>query len=200
MSVLNLNKIQLAVIYGSVMGDAYLQSNGINARLRFEHSLKQEQYILWKFNFLKSIFTDSVIVRINRIHPKTKQEYKYVRCQSKTLPELKKIKDIFYPEGKKIVPLNLKEYLAEPIALAIWFMDDGYYYLRDKCGYLYLGNVTKQEAEVCSNTLQKNFDLKTKVLAKKKGYALYFSRLEMLKLKDIISKYTIPLFSYKLSH
>ena len=200
MSVLNLNKTQLAVIYGSIMGDAYLQSNGTNARLRFEHSLNQEQYIFWKVNFLKNIFTSTAIVKINRIHPITKQEYKYVRCQSKTLPELKKIKDIFYPEGKKIVPLNLKEHLAEPIALAVWFMDDGYYYLRDKCGYLYLGNVTKKEAEICSDTLQNNFDLKTKVLAKKKGYALYFSRLEMLKLKDIISKNIIPSFRYKLPH
>jgi len=113
---------------------------------------------------------------------------------------LKKIKDIFYPEGKKIVPLNLKEYLMEPISLAVWFMDDGYYYQRDKCGYLYLGNVTKEEAEVCSNTLQNNFDLKTKVLAKKKGYALYFSRLEMLKLKKLITKYIIPSFRYKLPH
>ena len=200
MSVLNLNRTQLAVVYGSIMGDAYLQSNGTNARLRFEHSLSQEQYILWKFNFLKNIFSDSAIVKINRIHPKTKQEYKYVRCQSKTLPELKKIRDIFYPEGKKIVPLNLKKYLMEPISLAVWFMDDGYYYLRDKCGYLYLGNVTRQEAETCSNTLQNNFDLKTKVLAKKKGYALYFSRIEMLKLKDIISRHIIPWFRYKLPH
>ena len=182
------------------MGDAYLQSNGTNARLRFEHSLNQEQYILWKFNFLKSIFTDSAIVKLNRIHPKTKQEYKYVRCQSKTLPELRKIREIFYPEGKKIVPLNLKQYLREPISLAVWFMDDGYYYLRDKCGYLYLGNVSKTEADICCNALKDNFNLATKVLAKKKGYALYFSRLEMLKLKDIISKYIIPSFRYKIPH
>ncbi|KKT50453.1 MAG: LAGLIDADG homing endonuclease [Candidatus Yanofskybacteria bacterium GW2011_GWA1_44_21] len=200
MSVLNLNKTQLAVIYGSIMGDAYLQSNGTNARLRFEHSLNQEQYVVWKFNFLKNIFSDSAIVKINRIHPKTKQEYKYVRCQSKTLPELKKIKVIFYPAGKKIVPLSIKKYLIEPISLAVWFMDDGYYYLRDKCGYLYLGNITKEEAEVCSDTLQNNFNLKTKVLAKKKGYALYFSRLEMLKLKKVVSEFMIPMFRYKLPH
>lgn len=200
MSVLNLNETQLAVIYGSIMGDAYLQSNGTNARLRFEHSLNQEKYILWKFSFLKNIFAESAIVKINRTHPITKQEYKYVRCQSKTLPELKKIRDIFYPEGKKIVPLNLKEYLAEPISLAVWFMDDGYYYLRDKCGYLYLGNVSKAEADICCNVLKDNFNLVTKVLAKKKGYALYFPRVEMLKLKDIISEYIIPSFRYKLPH
>lgn len=79
-------------------------------------------------------------------------------------------------------------------------MDDGYYYLRDKCGYLYLGNVSKTEADICSNVLKDNFDLTTKVLVKKKGYALYFSRIEMLKLKDIISEYIIPSFRYKLPH
>ncbi len=197
---MNLNKKQLAVIYGSIMGDAYLQSNGTNARLRFEHSLNQKDYLLWKFNFLKNIFKQSSIVELSRIHPQTKQKYEYIRCQSKTLPILKNIRGIFYQNGKKIIPVNLGDYLKEPISLAVWFMDDGYYYLRDKCGYLYLGNVSKEEAEVCKNTLEENFQLKTKVLSKKKGYALYFPRLEMLKLKKIIQQYVIPLFRYKLPH
>jgi hypothetical protein len=182
------------------MGDSYLQNNGTNVRLRFEHSLDQEEYLLWKFNFLKDIFQKSSIVRINRIHPITNRKYRYIRCQSKTLPELKEVKDIFYNDGKKIVPADLKKYLAEPISLAVWFMDDGYYYRRDKCGYLYLGNVSEKEAEICRETLKRNFDLLAKVLKKKKGYALYFSRLEMIKLKKIIGKYIIPLFRYKMPH
>ncbi len=84
MRVLDLNKQQLAVIYGSIMGDSYLQTNGLNARLRLEHSLDQEEYLLWKFNFLKNIFTESAVVRLNRIHPITKKEYRYIRCQSRT--------------------------------------------------------------------------------------------------------------------
>lgn len=198
--VLYLNRIQLAIIYGSVMGDSYLQSNGKNARLRLEHSLDQEEYLLWKFNFLKDIFQESSVARINRIHPLTKKEYRYIRCQSKTLPELREVKEIFHKDGKKIVPGNLNKLLAEPISLAVWFMDDGYYYKRDKCGYLYLGNVSKNEAEICRKTLKSNFDLETKTLIKKKGYALYFSRIQMLKLKNVINKFIIPLFRYKIPH
>ena len=108
------------------------------------------------------------MVKLNRIHPLTKREYRYIRCQSKTLPELKTIKDIFYRDGKKIVPDELSRYIKEPISLAVWFMDDGYYYRRDRCGYLYLGNVTKQEANICRNTLLENFCVETKVLKKKK--------------------------------
>ena len=129
MSVLNLNKTQLAVIYGSIMGDSYLQNNGTNVRLRFEHSLNQEEYLLWKFNFLKNIFNDKSIVKLNRIHPLTKREYRYIRCQSKTLPELKEIKNIFYRDGKKIVPDELSGYIKEPISFSLFFIHYLYYYL-----------------------------------------------------------------------
>lgn len=180
------------------MGDSYLQNNGTNVRLRLEHSLDQEEYLIWKFNSLKRIFNPFPIVKLNRTHPVTKKEYKYIRCQSRTLPELRTIKEVFYKDGKKIVPADLKNYITRPISLAVWFMDDGYYYKRDKCGYLYLGNVVKQEALICREALKDNFGLETKVLSKKKGYALYFSRLEMLKLKKIIGRYIIPLFKYKI--
>jgi hypothetical protein len=199
-SVLYLNKTQLAIIYGSIMGDSYLQNNGINARLRFEHSLDQKDYLLWKYNSLKNIFNKSSIVRINRIHPITNRKYRYIRCQSKTLSELKSVKDIFYKSGKKVVPIDLNKYLTEPISLAVWFMDDGYYYQRDKCGYLYLGNVSEKEAKICADALKQNFCLQTKVWKKKEGFALYFSRLEMLKLKEVVGEHIIPLFRYKMPH
>lgn len=193
-----MNKLQLAVIYGSVMGDAYLQNNGKNVRLRFEHSKKQEDYVIWKKNFLADIFEADSIRKLSRVHPKTNKTYNYVRCQSKTLPELRAIKDFFYVNGKKIVPNNLSEFLKDPISLAVWFMDDGYYYQRDKCGYLYLGNVSRNEAETCRMALQNNFGLAVKILNKKLGFALYFSRIEMLKLKNLIGKLILPLFKYKI--
>lgn len=180
------------------MGDTYLQSNGTNARLRFEHSQHQEPYLLWKFSLLKSIFETQSIVRLTRLHPGTQRNYKYIRCQSRTLPELTKIKNIFYKNGKKIVPKGLADYLKQPISLAVWFMDDGYYYQRDRCGYLYLGNVSGKEASICCRALKANFNLATKILKKKKGYALYFSRIEMIKLKNLIGNFILPLFKYKI--
>jgi hypothetical protein len=195
-----LNKEQLSIIYGSVMGDLYLQNNGKNVRLRFEHSRDQEKYLLWKYKSLRNIFTDVSVVRIYRVHPETKRTYRYIRCQSRTLPELRSVKDVFYRNGKKIVPLDLDKYINNSISLAVWYMDDGYYYRRDKCGYLYLGNVLKKEANICCDTLKKNFNLSTRILNKKKGYALYFPRTEMYKLKKIIQNYILPLFNYKLPH
>jgi len=82
--------------------------------------------------------------------------------------------------------------------LTVWYMDDGYYYKRDKCSYLYLGNTTQKEAEIVAQALLKNFNLLTKVKQKKRGYAIYISPKETLKLKGIIKNYIIPQFNYKL--
>jgi len=32
---------------------------------------------------------------------------------------------VFYRDGKKIIPENIAEYLANPVTMAVWFMDDG---------------------------------------------------------------------------
>ena len=76
-------------------------------------------------------------------------------------------------------------------------MDDGYYYRRDKCSYLYLGNVSEKEANLVRDTLIEKFSLRTKVKKKKKGYAVYFSPDETKKLKSLIKGYTLNYFSYK---
>ena len=182
-----------------VLGDGFLQKTGSrNARLRLEHSLKQKEYLLWKVKQLKKLFSGK-IHQIKRIHPLTKSQYSYVRAQSNATPELGRLRNIFYPCGKKKIPENLKDYLKESVSLAIWFMDDGYYYKRDKCAFLYLGKIEKKEAEIVKETLKSNFGIETIVKdKKKKGFVLYFSPGETLKLKKIIEEFVIPQMKYKL--
>ena len=192
-----LSKKQESVLFGTILGDGYLQKTGKNnARLRLEHGAKQKEYLFWKVENLKNLFQGKPKY-LERVHPKTKRKYCYWRHQSQSTPYLGKIRKIFYPESKKIIPKNLGKYLT-PIALAVWYMDDGYYYLRDKCSYLYLGNVTKKEAEIVNQIFIKKFDFLTRVKQKKKGYVIYFPPKEVHKLKQIIKGYIISYFNYKL--
>ena len=78
-------------------------------------------------------------------------------------------------------------------------MDDGYYYGRDKVSYLYLGRVSKQEAETASGAIKENFGLNSRVLDKKnKGFVIYFSPAETIELHRKIKQFILPMFSYKL--
>ena len=194
-----LTKAQKSALVGMILGDGFLQKTGKkNARLRLEHSLKQKEYLEWKVSLLPKLFQGKVKI-LERKHPKTGRIYKYVRVQSNSSPFLGKMRELFYPKGKKIIPPKAKSLLKHPLGLAIWYLDDGYYYKRDNVGYLYLGKISKKEANIALGLLESNFGIKTKVLDKKnKGLALYFSPNQTERLKKTIQRFVIPSMIYKL--
>ncbi len=196
---MRLTKQQKAVLVGTVLGDAFLQSTGKkNARLRLEHSDKQKSYLLWKVGIFPRLFQGKPSY-IERIHPKTKKRYRYVRYQSNSSPVLGNWRQVFYPEGYKRIPDNLQLLLTEPLSLAVWYMDDGYYYAKDRNSYLYLGTVSKHETQIAQEAIQKNFSVRGRVYDKKnKGFALFFSVAETKKLHKLLGEYILPEFNYKL--
>lgn len=195
--MLSLSKEQKSILFGIILGDGYLQKTGKkNARLHLEHGKDQKQYLLWKIRKLKRFFQGKPKY-LERIHPISKKKYCYWRHQSQSTPYIGKLRKMFYPDGKKKIPDNLEKYLTS-LTLAVWYMDDGYYYLRDRCSYLYLGNVTEKEAKIVTRVLLEKFNITARIKQKKKGYAIYFSPKETQELKNIIKGYMISFFNYKL--
>ena len=196
--IMKLSAIQRDILVGTILGDAFLQKTGKkNARLRLEHGIDQKDYLLWKVKNLQQLFQGKPKY-LKRAHPISGETYEYLRHQSQSMPELGKWRNVFYPEGKKIIPENIEELIRSPRTLAVWYMDDGCYYRRDRVSYLYLGNAARREAELASRALRNRFSLSAKVLAKKKGFALYFSPSETRKLALLIEKFVIRLLSHKL--
>ena len=195
--MISLSREQKSILFGIILGDGYLQKTGKkNARLRLEHGGKQKEYLLWKVKRLGKLFQGKPKY-LERVHPISKRRYSYWRHQSQSTPYLRKLREIFYPDGKKRIPEDLERYLT-PMTLAVWYMDDGYYYSRDRCSYLYLGNVSRKEAEIVAQTFFRKFNISSRVKQKKKGYAIYFSPRETQKLKNLIKDYILPQFNYKL--
>ncbi len=196
---MNLTKRQNAAVVGMILGDGYLQATGAkNARLRLEQSIKQKEYLLWKAALLPQLFQGRPVF-LDRIHPATKATYQYARQQSNASPVLGDLRKSFYPNGRKRIPDDLAKYLRDDIAFAIWFYDDGYYYGRDRCSYLYLGTVSRSEAEVAQAAVIEKFGIAGIIKDKKqKGFALYFSRIESEKIKAILQKYPVPGMAYKI--
>jgi hypothetical protein len=197
LATMKISSIQKEILIGTVLGDGFLQKTGEkNARLRLEHGIQQKEYLFWKVKHLQQFFQGTPKY-LERIHPISGQTYRYWRHQSQSGPFLGKIRKIFYRNGIKQIPENIEKLLT-PRSIAVWYMDDGYYYARDRCSYLYLGNVVKEDAQKVIDALQFKFNLNCRVLAKKKGFAVYFPSSEAIKLKAIIKNYVIDLFKYKL--
>ena len=199
MNAMELTKQQKSVLIGTILGDGFLQKTGEkNARLRLEHSQKQRDYVLWKGQVFGRLFQGSPNY-LERVHPISGETYKYCRWQSSACPAFGKWRKYFYPNGKKIIPIDIGKILTELITLAVWYMDDGYFNKVDRNSYIYLGRVTHVEAEILQKAIKKNFDIVATIYDKKnKGFALFFGATETKKLQALISPFIITSLQYKL--
>jgi hypothetical protein len=193
-------KRQQAILVGTLLGDGYLQKTGVrNARLRLEHGKQQEEYLRWKGAQFPKLFNRPPAY-IERVHPNTRQTYAYWRLQSNATPELGKWHTLFYESGAKHIPHTLARVLTEPLGLAVWYMDDGYYSSKERHSFIYLGRVTRAEADRARETIATNFGIESRIYdKKKKGFALFFSVAETKKLHALIREHSIPAMGYKFS-
>src|SRR3989338_8118061 len=156
-----MNKRERSIVYGSILGDAFIQPTGKkNARIRLEHGARQKEYILWKWQELKR-YMQRQPTYLDRFNPIWRKRYAYYRCQSHASPEFGKLRLLFYQDNKKIIPDAIGKILSDPLTLAVWFMDDGYYYGRDKTAYIYLSKLSPRDVSKLQTALEKNFKLPT---------------------------------------
>lgn len=195
-----LSKRQKHIIYGIILGDGYLQPTGQkNARLRVEHSATQKHYIDWIYDHLNNVFTDKPKY-IVRKHPKTKRYYKYYRLQSNSSPVLGKLRRAFYESKEKIIPDNISKYLQTNLTLAIWYMDDGYYYSKDKSAHFYLPLVNEKSQQNLLKCLKDNYGLEGKIYCRpdRKACQLNLRGENKDNLFSLIKPYILQEFNYKL--
>ena len=200
-TLMKLTKKQKAIIYGVIFGDGYLQKTGTqNARLRVEHSKKQEAYAQWLYENLENIFSDKP-KRIDRVDPKNKKTYEYVRLQSNASPWFGKLRQKFYDNSnKKVVPSEIALFLESPLSLAVWYMDDGYYYARDKSAHFYLPNYNQEGRARIISALKNNFDINATAYCRPDRNACHITinGADLHQFKNIIKPYLIPSMRYKL--
>ena len=115
---------QLQLILGSLMGDGCLSPNTrgrSGTRFRMGHGAKQAAYLDWKVEMLGNIpcsrSTNAKGAVFADVHP---------------LPELAELHEaVYFGDGKKHLTWEYLKALT-PLALAVWYMDDGCFTLRSK--------------------------------------------------------------------
>lgn len=199
---LTLTSKQKAVIIGSLLGDGTMRigRGAKNANLKIEHGLKQKRYVNWKYHILQSfVFT------------KPKMSYRYRENNEKypkswwfrTIrhPILTEIYRRFYlgegyRNGKKIIPLNIKDDFI-PLTLAVWIMDDGSY----SRGRINIStySFSLQEIRYLQKYLEEQFKIEAVFYKDRdKGYRMYFRKQETNKLIRIIHPHIISSMMYKI--
>ncbi|TSD96073.1 recombinase RecA [Skermania sp. ID1734] len=194
---------QLQVVLGSLMGDGNLSPNlrGRNGvRFRMGHGAAQHEYLDWKTELLGNIEHS---VRVND------KGAKFVDFTP--LPELGELQEAVYlGDGKKFLS---EEYIKAltPLALAIWYMDDGSFTVRSK-GLQERTRGGSGRIEICVEAMSEGsrvrlrdylrdthgLDVRLRLSGARKKAVLVFSTESSTQFQEMVAPYMAPSMEYKL--
>jgi recombination protein RecA len=199
-----LGEQQRQVVLGGLMGDANLSPSRIpgslGTRFRMGHGAKQIEYLDWK----ASLFGN--IGQSRRINAKGAG---FVDLTP--LPELAELREsVYFGDGHKHLSWDYLKALT-PLALAIWYCDDGSFQSRSK-GLQERTREGSGRSEICVQTLSPgsrerlvehladSFDLHPTLTLRgaRRMPVLSFAKDETAKLHELIAPYVHPSMEYKL--
>ena len=184
---LKLSDVQRSILVGTLLGDGHLetQNNGKTYRLKIEHQIAQRDYLEWICGQFQEWVRSGIRSRIK------KNGYEYVLFDTYSHGAFRFYAQQFYYGRTKVVP-KLIDKLLDPMALAIWFMDDGSWKSnRHKTFIIHTLGYSKKDLESVQKVLKRKFGLETSLHAQKEKYwRLYVKSESAKKFKELIEPYT----------
>lgn len=188
---------QKQILMGKLLGDGHLetQTKGKTYRFKFEHSLKQKEYVDWLYNELKNLAVNQPKIKTISYKNKIYKKYWFNTISS---PSFKFYANQFYQNKKKVVPKLIHRWLT-PLSLAIWFMDDGSIKSKyHKARILNTQGFEEKEISRLINALKNKFGIQCKLRKQKEGYQIMILAESAVDFAKLIKKYLIPSMEYKI--
>jgi recombination protein RecA len=199
-----LSEAQRQVILGSIMGDGNLsrpvRTADSSARFRMGHGSKQATYLEWKVSLLRNI-----------PHCRTENSKGAVFADFTPLAELGELREVVYQgDGKKHLSWDYLKALT-PLALAIWYMDDGGFVARSK-GVQVRTEGGSGRIEICVEAMSPGtrdrlvrhlkdtygLDVTLRMAGARRKATLRFTTSASAKFQKLVAPYVHPSMDYKL--
>lgn len=183
---------QKQVLVGTILGDSSIYRETSNPRIICSHCIAQKEYCLYKTKIFTSLGAKCTFRKRGTPDKRNGIFYEsynmYIPCN----PAFKELYEEFYPEGKKVIPMNLMKYFSE-VSLAFLFMDDG---TKMKSGYKIATNCfSKENIKEFSEFLNKKWGINSTI---HKDNGLYIKANSKALFKYLISPYICECMKYKL--
>lgn len=196
-SMYQLTPLQQSILVGLMLSDGYLgKTKGFknaHARLEFTQSFS-------KFEYFWSIFI--LFMPYCSQFPTLERRFRAgswnlsVRFHTRSLACFSFFHSLFYPNGKKIIPLNILELLT-PVALAHWIMGDG---ARSGRGLiLCTDSFSAQDIGLLIYTLNSRYGLICTTVVSGNGHRIRISSRSMDTVREIVGPFMLPSMLYKIN-
>lgn len=199
---LKLSDIQKQTLIGVLLGDGYLNKPKLNhnTKLVFDQSNSlHKEYLLHLYEVFESLTNTSPKITNRKPDIRTGKVYNSIRFYTLSLPCLNSYYELFYPNGKKMIPNNIGELLTAR-GLAYLIMDDG-----SKSYYgqtiIHTRSYTKFEVELLQEAILMNFGLTSRLEEKIKDQWILYIQVKQdtkNKLYNLVRPYMHKSMMYKL--
>jgi|SRR3989338_3525586 len=149
------------IILGSLLGDMYCKKDFLNSNIEETHSIKQKEYLTWKYLNLK----DHLSLRLytfNNILCKAKNKLYFrqieIRLRSKVSEKLNTYHNLFYVNGIKTITQTILSQL-DTLGLAVWYCDDGYYDPENKIAEIHTEGFSMKENQLLKKWFKEKWDI-----------------------------------------
>lgn len=121
---IELSSDQEQVILGGMLGDCGAQLLASNPRLFFSHTVKNSEYLYWKYRILEPSGLVGRPPKSISVKDQTGKKHPQVRFVTKCHPCLMNYWNLIYPKGRRAITSTVLA-LLKPLGLGVWFGDDG---------------------------------------------------------------------------
>lgn len=186
----------LSIIFGSLLGKGKIEKKIEGTRIIFSQEAVHIKYLLLLHDQLQSLGYCNSLPQIGKKLGKKGKIYRTIRFETLTYTSLDWIYDLWFINGRKVVPQSISDYLT-PLTLAIWVMDSG---VKSSRGLIFISKFTYSDCLLIVQVLQKNLGLKAKIIntGEPSQYNVYIPKESIIDLKNKVSSFLTPDMKYKL--
>ena len=192
---------QQSIIFGTLLGDGYLRPTNGNAKncsyaLSLCHGEKQLEYLKWKFSEFEYFVTTKTFKVNTRSFRGNAPTYAFSTVSH---PFLKEAHAICYSaNGKKDISAQWLEHI-DPLALAVWYMDDGSLNKRTHTVVLCTNSFSREGQLLAIDFLKNRYGI-TAVLEPRRNNqtVIRINASQSRKFMDIVSPHVPDCMKYKL--
>lgn len=188
---------QRELMVGLLLGDGHLetQNQGRTYRLKIEHSWRQKEYVDWLWGEFQTLTRTPPQQKMQTVNGELYKKYWF---NTLSISPFRFYAQQFYQNGKKIVPKQIDRWLT-PLALAIWYMDDGSIKSKaHKTVFLNTQGFDKGSIQRLQGALEKKFGIKTCLRKQTDGVQIYVLSETVDIFRECIGPWIHPSMRYKL--
>jgi hypothetical protein len=187
------------ILVGLTLGDLNVQKPSINSnvRLRFQQGSVHEEYIFYLYELFKSYCLSAPKFYSQKPDTRTGEIYTKISFNTLSLPCFNTIYNLFYLDGKKMMPSNIFDLLT-PLGLAYFLCDDGSFCKKDSSIVLCTESFSLREVQLLQEVLENKFKIKCALNARGNGFRVRIPKKGLPVVQALLKDIMPPMMKYKI--